>query len=152
MSDPTAPVSLALLLAQAAKFMNAQLDEALQANGLTVEQYRVLLQLADGQGHSMAEVAEQAVLPPATLTRVVDRLSQLNLVHRRVDAVDRRRVLLYLSHRGSPALGQVVNHEESVKHRLEDRLGVVDFNHLLDTLHALIAAPATASAGGGPAQ
>jgi DNA-binding MarR family transcriptional regulator len=137
--------SLALLLAQVTKYVNGQLEDALQATGLTVDQYRVLLQLVDGEGHSMADVADRAVLPPATLTRVVDRLSQLNLVHRRVDAVDRRRVLLYMSHRGGPLLQQVVNEEESVKRELENRLGVVDFNHLLDTLLTMISEPAVTS-------
>ncbi|GAY08469.1 transcriptional regulator, MarR family [Pseudonocardia sp. N23] len=120
----------------------------LRATGLTVDQYRVLLQLTDGQGHSMAEVAEQAVLAPATLTRVVDRLTQLNLLHRRVDPVDRRRALLYMSHRGEPLIRQVINEEEAVKEELETRLGVVDFNHLLDTLTRMISAQEASSTAG----
>ncbi|MBN9107195.1 MAG: MarR family transcriptional regulator [Pseudonocardia sp.] len=139
MENPTAHASLALLLAQAERYATSRLDEVLRATGLTVDQYRVLLQLMDGRGHSMTEVAEQAVLAPATLTRVVDRLSQLNLLHRRPDPVDRRRALLFMSHRGEPLLRQVINEEESIKEELEGRLGVVDFNHLIDTLGTLVA-------------
>ncbi|AEA28117.1 regulatory protein MarR [Pseudonocardia dioxanivorans CB1190] len=147
MGDPTAQVSLALLLAQAERYATDRLDDVLRATGLTVDQYRVLLQLADGHGHSMTEVAEQAVLSPATLTRVVDRLSQLNLLHRRIDPIDRRRALLYMSHRGEPLLRQIINEEGALQEELEARLGVVDYNHLLDTLQTMISASATASAG-----
>ena len=48
----------------------------------------------------MTELAEQAVLPPATLTKVVDSLVEDNLVYRRVDGLDRRRIRAYLSPRG----------------------------------------------------
>lgn len=142
MKNPTAQVSLALLLARAERYVTDRLDDALRAAGLTVDQYRVLLQLVDGQGHSMAEVGERAVIAAATLTRVVDRLSQLNLVHRRIDALDRRRVLIFMSHRGAPVLQQVVNQEDAVREDLEARLGVADLGHLVETLDAMIDAPA----------
>ncbi|GEL22378.1 MarR family transcriptional regulator [Pseudonocardia sulfidoxydans NBRC 16205] len=146
MENPTVQVSLALLLARAERYVTDRLDDALRSAGLTVDQYRVLLQLVDGQGHSMAEIAERAVLAAATLTRVVDRLSQLKLVHRRIDALDRRRVLIFMSHRGAPVLQQVVNQEDELRADLEARLGVADLGHLLETLAAMVEAPAEAPA------
>lgn len=40
------------------------------------------------------------MLPPATLTRVIDRLVEVSLIYRRGDLGDRRRVLVFLSARG----------------------------------------------------
>jgi DNA-binding MarR family transcriptional regulator len=48
----------------------------------------------------MSEVAEHAFLPAPTLTKLVDRLVANNIVYRRVDLEDRRRVRIFLTARG----------------------------------------------------
>ena len=63
-------------------------------------QWRVLLLLADGRGHPMSEIAEFALVPAPSLTRLVDRMVTDGLVHRRADARDRRRTLVHLTPRG----------------------------------------------------
>ncbi|MDG9707178.1 MarR family winged helix-turn-helix transcriptional regulator [Streptomyces sp. DH10] len=78
--------------------------EVLKAEGATLEEWRVLSFLGDGAGHPMTEIAEFALMSAPTLTKVVDRMVSLNLVLRRVDDVDRRRVLVFASERGSEAL------------------------------------------------
>ena len=78
-----------------------RLSEALKAQGATLEEWRVLSFLGDGAGHAMTEIAEFALLSAPTLTKVVDRMVSLNLVFRRVDDTDRRRVLVFVSERGS---------------------------------------------------
>lgn len=71
-----------------------------EAEGCTIEQWRVLNLLADGHGHTMTEVAEYALLPAPTATKLVDRLVTDNLVYRRPDPGDRRRVLVHAADRG----------------------------------------------------
>lgn len=82
----------------------ARLGAALGDTGATVEEWRVLSQLGDGAGHPMSEIAEFALLPAPTLTKVVDRLVSAGRVYRRVDDADRRRVLVFLSERGHTTL------------------------------------------------
>ncbi|WP_033319209.1 MarR family winged helix-turn-helix transcriptional regulator [Streptomyces yerevanensis] len=84
----------------------SRLGEALKAEGATLEEWRVLSFLDDGTGHAMTEIAEFALLSAPTLTKVVDRMVSLNLVLRRVDDADRRRVLVFASERGNEALGR----------------------------------------------
>src|SRR5438094_583651 len=84
----------------------ARLGEALKAEGATLEEWRVLSFLGDGAGRPMTEIAEYALLSPPTLTKVVDRMVSLNLVLRRVDDEDRRRVLVLVSERGAQALSR----------------------------------------------
>ncbi|MBA0125240.1 MarR family transcriptional regulator [Haloechinothrix sp. YIM 98757] len=91
---------LAELLSRAEHEVSQRLATALDAEGLTLNQWRVLSHLADGAGHTMSDIADHAMLPPATLTRVIDRLVEVNLIYRRGDIGDRRRVLVYLSTRG----------------------------------------------------
>ena len=49
----------------------------------------------------MNEIAEAAMLPSPSLTKLVDRMVQDNLVYRRSDVADRRRVMLFPTDRGN---------------------------------------------------
>lgn len=80
--------------------MTRRLAAALEAEGCSVEEWRVLSLLSDGRGHAMSDVAEYALMPAPSLTKLVDRLVSAALAYRRKDPGDGRRVLLYLSSRG----------------------------------------------------
>jgi DNA-binding MarR family transcriptional regulator len=91
---------LAQLLSQAEHGVTRQLGRVLDGEGCSVEQWRALVLLADGVSHSMSEVAEFALLPAPTLTRLIDRMVADNLAYRTVDPQDRRRVLVHITPRG----------------------------------------------------
>jgi DNA-binding MarR family transcriptional regulator len=100
-SDPAAAMQrLAQLLSQAERRVTRQLRRVLEEEDCSVEQWRALVLLADGVGHSMSEVAEFALLPAPTLTRLVDRMVADNLAYRTADPRDRRRVLVHITRRG----------------------------------------------------
>jgi DNA-binding MarR family transcriptional regulator len=91
---------LAQVLSQAERGVTRQLGLLLEQEGSTVEQWRVLMLLADGASHPMSELAEFALLPAPTLTRLVDRMVADNLAYRKADPRDRRRVLVHITPRG----------------------------------------------------
>ncbi|MFF3855961.1 MarR family winged helix-turn-helix transcriptional regulator [Micromonospora sp. NPDC002575] len=97
---PATPVDLLRALTRAERLLARRVGAVLAAEGLTVEAWRVLCLLADGQGHPMSEVATEESLPPGTLTKLVDQLVDQNLVYRRIDPQDRRRIRAYLTARG----------------------------------------------------
>lgn len=99
-------LDLARLLTLVERGVVLRFTEALRADGATLDEWRVLSLLGDGNGHAMTEIAEYALLPAPTLTKVVDRMVSVNLVHRRADETDRRRVLVLASDRGRRALQQ----------------------------------------------
>ncbi|MEV4496355.1 MarR family transcriptional regulator [Micromonospora arborensis] len=101
MSDvPGAPADLLRSLTRAERLLSRRLGAVLADDALTIEAWRVLCLLADGQGHPMSEVSAEASLPPGTLTKLVDQLVDRNLVFRRIDPMDRRRIRAYLTARG----------------------------------------------------
>jgi DNA-binding MarR family transcriptional regulator len=101
MSDVSgAPADLLRSLTRAERLLSRRLAAVLADDELTTEAWRVLCLLADGQGHPMTEVSAEASLPPGTLTKLVDQLVDRNLVFRRIDALDRRRIRAYLTTRG----------------------------------------------------
>jgi DNA-binding MarR family transcriptional regulator len=94
------PMDLMQLLTRAERLLARRLTAILDAEGHSLDTWRVLTLLADGGGHFMTDLAERAFLPPGSLTRLVDHLVDQGLLYRRVDDVDRRRIRAYLTARG----------------------------------------------------
>ncbi|MFG2780362.1 MarR family winged helix-turn-helix transcriptional regulator [Streptomyces prunicolor] len=121
MSSVPSP-GLAHLLSHAERRLGLRMTAVLAEEDCSVEQWRVLSVIADGKGHPMTEIADQVLMPAPSLTKLVDRMVADNLVYRRPDRADRRRVLLHLTARGR-ALHQ------RAAHRL-----LADQNRLLDAI------------------
>ncbi|WP_189334700.1 MarR family winged helix-turn-helix transcriptional regulator [Actinoplanes ianthinogenes] len=94
------PTDLLYLLTRAERLLARRLSGILDAEGCSPDAWRVLTLLADGRGHFMTELSERAFLPPGSLTRLIDHLVEENLVYRRGDDLDRRRIKVHLTARG----------------------------------------------------
>jgi DNA-binding MarR family transcriptional regulator len=124
-------------LSRAERSVTARLAAALEPEGCSVEQWRILLLLGDGLGHTMSELAEFALVPAPSLTRLIDRMTTDGLVHRTVDARDRRRVLVHLTARGVDLQGRAARRVEDQQRALladADPDGVQRLLDLLDVL------------------
>lgn len=103
--------ALALALGDAERRVMRRLAAALAACDCTLERWRALALLSAHGGTPMTELAEHTQLPAASLTRLVDGMVADNLVHRKADERDRRRVLVHLTRRG-----------EALRERLSERI------------------------------
>ncbi|WUI01522.1 MarR family transcriptional regulator [Spirillospora sp. NBC_00431] len=116
-------LDLPRVLARVERGIAARLAAALKTAGSTVEEWRVISLLADGAGHTMTEIADFALLPAPTLTKVIDRLVSAGLVFRRVDEADRRRVLAFLSENGRASFDRLSGTIEDEWRRVQDTVG-----------------------------
>jgi len=98
---------LGLLLERAGRVVGERLDRAFGRDGVTADHWRVLCVLADGEGHTMGEIAEQLQMNPPTLTKLVDRMVGKSLVQRAADPEDSRRVLVYATDAGLALLSGI---------------------------------------------
>ena len=94
------------LLDRIEQTVTAAVMPAVAGEGISRDGWRVLLLLARG-GRTMGEIATYTKLPPATATRVVDKLVESGLASRRPDPVDRRRVLVHLAKNGRDVIERV---------------------------------------------
>lgn len=88
------------LLTRAERLLSRRLAALLETEHCSLDAWRVVAVLADGEGHFMTELSDLVFLPPGSLTRLIDHLVEEDLVHRRGDDVDRRRIRVYLAARG----------------------------------------------------
>ncbi|MGV9858022.1 MarR family winged helix-turn-helix transcriptional regulator [Gordonia sp. NPDC003425] len=88
---------------------SAQFDHAVAADldGLTPTQWHVLSALEGGVGEPMSALAAITLLPGPSLTRLIDGMIDDNLVLRKVDETDRRRVLVFVTRRGAALCSRI---------------------------------------------
>lgn len=116
------PASLLLLLKQAERRIELGLLPELDEFELTIEQWRVMSALHEEPGLPMTTLAETAVLPPASLTRHVDKLVERGLVLRRIHTEDKRRIVTALSPVGAAVAARL----RAAEHRVERGLELAD--------------------------
>ncbi|MEG3860721.1 MarR family winged helix-turn-helix transcriptional regulator [Microcoleus sp. herbarium12] len=106
-----APYNLGYKLKLASQVMYRDFLERLEPYGITPFHYLVLCCLWEEDGLSTSGIADKLKQLGATLTGVVDRMEERNLVYRERDADDRRIVRIWLTDEGKqlmyvlPALG-----------------------------------------------
>ncbi|MFD7844382.1 MarR family winged helix-turn-helix transcriptional regulator [Nocardia sp. NPDC059764] len=101
MDDSTALAALDDL-ARLVRRASQELDRAIATclGESSAARWHVLTAVAGAEGLSMSQLVDATLLNAATLTRLIDAMIADNLVLRKVDETDRRRVLVFPTRRG----------------------------------------------------
>lgn len=100
-------------------------EEAAAEAGITAQQHQALLTLraADKTEMLIGELADQLLLRPHSATELVNRLAALDLVERRADPADARRVWVRLTRTGNARLATLAGAHHAELQRLGPLLG-----------------------------
>lgn len=128
---------LAYIIASVNKQLEDELQVRLRAEGMPIEQLRILEVLAAGEGVPMGELASGALVEPTTLTKIVDRMVADGLVLRLLDVQDRRRVLVALAPTGKVALRRLSRITSSQEERIKKRVPKAKLGELRTLLRGL---------------
>lgn len=122
MADAKLSEQLGYLIARANRMVEEDLARRLQPGGLAVEHFRVLKALEQDGMLPMGELAAKVLVEPATLTKIIDRMTADNLVLRLPDPRDRRKVMVSLAPGGVTMCRDLLNisdaHEEHIAQAL----------------------------------
>jgi MarR family transcriptional regulator for hemolysin len=94
----------AFLLNDVARLLRTCADQKAAEFDMTRAQWAVLARLDRSEGLKQCDLAEMLDLQPITLTRLLDRLAENDLIERRADPNDRRAKRLYLKPAARPLL------------------------------------------------
>jgi DNA-binding MarR family transcriptional regulator len=114
---------LALLLKHAEHAVRQRMQPVLDEQDLTLDHWRIMSVLLVQPGLTMTTIADAAVVPAATLTRLVDRLAEQAIIVRRIDPADKRRAVVALSPRGEDLARRLRDAEQSVSDDLAAAVG-----------------------------
>ena len=107
----------------------------LNADGVSLDQWRVMKSLSERRGMAMRAIADELSLNPPTLTKIVDRLVQDGFVYRAPDSSDRRKIYVFLSESGAELLATLSTHVDEHEAEAEEVFG----NEGADKLKSLLA-------------
>jgi len=114
---------LSHLLARASHDLSRNYLQAVRERGFTARQWRLLGCLWDEKSLTLTELSQVIFCSQSTTTRLVDRLLELGLLEKRVDAVDRRKFHVSLTEKGRESIGDLVNMAEATEHEIIQILG-----------------------------
>jgi DNA-binding MarR family transcriptional regulator len=130
---------LAYLIASVNRRLEDELGEKLRAEGVPIEQMRILTALADGAGLPMGDLANIVLVEGPTLTKIVDRMVTSSLVYRSPDSKDRRRILIFVTPSGRETYERVQGIAADQQSRLLERLQGPQYEQLKSLLESLSA-------------
>jgi len=99
--------TLGFLIGDISRLMRRAFDVRARTIGVTRPQWRMLTTLSRHEGVNQGRLADLLDVEAITLCRMVDRLSEADLVERRPDPTDRRAWRIYLTDRARPILGEL---------------------------------------------
>lgn len=106
---PEQPIKreIAFTIMDVARMLRTYGDQRARHFGISRAQWAVLVRLDRTEGLKQSELAEILDLQPISLTRLLDRLAENDLIERRPDPNDRRANRLYLTPAARPLLEQL---------------------------------------------
>lgn len=119
---------LGMLLGRTEQLKNRVLDKHLEPHGVTAQQFKVLIMIASFNAETPADLCRMLSLDSGSMTRMLDRLEQKDLLSRTRSESDRRQVRLALTEAGQ-ALSDLL--PEIGAHAMNEMLGELEDSELI---------------------
>jgi MarR family transcriptional regulator, transcriptional regulator for hemolysin len=129
--------NVGFLLHDVARLMRKRFEQNARGLGLTRSQWQVLAHLARNEGIQQGTLAELLEVEPITLTRILDRLEEADLVERRQHPTDRRIRLLHLKAKAHPLLEQIFAIGAATRAEAFERVSQEDRERFFEILSTL---------------
>lgn len=129
--------SLPIALLRARERVMGPIRSLLSDVGITEQQWRVLRVLDESGPQDPTSIAESACLLLPSLTRILQKLEEKDLIKRTPDKVDRRRQVISISAGGSALIAENLGHSIALLDGLRAQMGPEEYDRLLDLLNAL---------------
>lgn len=129
---------LLYLMASASEHASAQFHAIVRANGLKVPEWRVLACLYDCDGMMVTDLAERALMEQSRMTKVVDQMVKRELVRRKTDSKDKRKVRVHLTRTGETVARNLVDEANRHEKELMSDLADTDAARIKAVLKALL--------------
>ena len=124
LNQPFVDDYLPALLAQASKLISAEFHAVVEAEGISVTEWRVLASLTGMQGVSTGQLAQISVSKQPTVTRLLDRMEAKGFVERFSHESDRRLTMVRIAPAGQTLVADLIRHAKEHEKRVLQPFGV----------------------------
>ncbi len=105
--------------------------------GITEQQWRVLRVLTEEGAQDPTQIAQKACLLLPSLTRILQKLEEKGLIHRRPDPDDGRKQIVVPTEAGADIIRDNLSTSIELTRQLRNQMGPDRFELLLDLLNEL---------------
>ena len=130
-------ISLGLLVSMIHRTRMMFLNDKIGNMDITAGQFPFITVLSNEEGISQEELAAHFHIDKGTVARALRKLEDNEYLFRKVDSLNRRRYLIYLTEKGRKAVPTVINIEKEWENSMCSRFSDEDYNYLLDILKGL---------------
>jgi len=130
--------SLPMSLLRARESVMRKFMPALQAHGLSAQQWRVMRALHDESAQDLSTLAERCYLLKPSLSRIIRNLEARGIVRRLIDARDQRVSLVSISPKGARLFQTILPSSESQYAYITNKFGAAKLQQLYDLLEQLV--------------
>ncbi len=130
---------LPYLLARAGALVSRDFHDRLKRHRVPVLMWRTLSILSDGEGISVGKLAKLTLSKQPTITKLVDRMSEQELVERRAAARDRRRAMVFLTPKGRDLVADLLVAASQLEREMLADFSDDEIGELKASLRTLIA-------------
>lgn len=134
---PSTNRSLPIALMRSREKVMAPIREMLKASGITEQQWRVLRILSEFGPQDLTEISGKASLLMPSLSRIIRKLGEDELIIRGTDLEDRRRQTVVIAPAGQQIIDDNLVLATKIAGDFQRRLGADRFELLLDLLAEL---------------
>ena len=136
---PSQPIKreFAFTIMDVARLLKTYADQRARQLGISRAQWAVLMRIDRNEGLKQSELADMLDLQPITLTRLLDRLADNELIERRADPNDRRANRLYLRPAAKPLLDRLAVLGDDMMETVLDGLTSASIERMLKELGAV---------------
>ncbi|MDU9003159.1 homoprotocatechuate degradation operon regulator HpaR [Sedimentitalea todarodis] len=134
--------SLPIALLRARERVMGPIRDMLSGVGITEQQWRVLRVLEEDGPMEPTRIAELACLLLPSLTRILQKLDEKQLITRRQDSEDKRKQVVQISKAGAALIAAHLPASLAVLEQTRAQIGAERYEALLDLLNELEAAQA----------
>jgi len=116
---------------------NQVIESRLKGIDLDIPSWRVLMVLGETNPRGVRDLADSAVIPLSTMTRIVQRMSAAGLVRSAVSAADARVTEVQLTALGEAKLAEAREVTSPIYHLVIGDMTAAEFENLIDLLDRL---------------
>jgi MarR family 2-MHQ and catechol resistance regulon transcriptional repressor len=136
-ADTTSSLKLWVVLNRAQKSLEDPLREQVESHGLSFSEFAVLEVLLNKGALPISEVGDHVLLTSGSMTYVVDKLEEQNLLRRRRSDEDRRIIHAELTEEGRAFIKEVFSEHAALIRDLTDGLSAKETETLTTLLKRL---------------
>ncbi len=130
-------IPLGLLVSMIHRTRMMFLNDKMRNMDITAGQFPFIVVLSNEEGITQDELAAHFHIDKGTVARALRKLEDKKYLFRKVDSLNRRRYLIYLTEKGRNAVPILINIEKEWENSMCSKFSEVEYNNLFDILKVL---------------